>query len=90
MKFLTNKQLVARLLDHKRSELITEILKITPTTEYLQQDRRNWLQHINRMELSGLIRQMLHHVPKGRWSRWGISEEMTGDRNRPQGLQWEG
>jgi len=33
------------ILDHKRNELVTEELKTTPTAEYLQQYKRNWLQH---------------------------------------------
>jgi hypothetical protein len=43
---------------------ITEEFRITPTAEYKQQYRRIWLQHINRMQSSGLPRHILY-VRKG-------------------------
>jgi hypothetical protein len=71
------------LLDHKRSELITE-LKTTPITEYLQQYRINWLQHINLVEHSRLPTQMLHCVPTERRFRGRLlkrcQETVTGPR----------
>lgn len=66
----------------QQNKWIPEELKLTPIAEYLQQYRINWLLHINRMELSGLPRQLLLYVPEGRRSRGrplkGWRETVTG------------
>lgn len=70
------------LLDHKRNELITKELKITPIYEHLNHYRQKWLNHVNRMDRSRLPRQILRYIPHGRRSlgrplkRW--TETVTG------------
>ncbi|KAJ4434296.1 hypothetical protein ANN_22848 [Periplaneta americana] len=56
------------LLDHKRNELITKELKITPIYEYLNHYRQKWLNHVNRMDRSRLPTQILRYIPHGRRS----------------------
>ncbi|KAJ4445670.1 hypothetical protein ANN_12354 [Periplaneta americana] len=56
------------LLDHKRNELITKELKITPIYEHLNHYRQKWLNHVNRMDRSRLPTQILRYIPHGRRS----------------------
>ena len=44
------------LLEHKRNESIAKELQITQIVEYLDDYRRNWFQHVNRMQHSRLLK----------------------------------
>jgi hypothetical protein len=55
------------LLDHKTNEEILEELHVTPLEEKLCTYRHNWVQHVHRMEVYRLPKQLPNHHPKGRW-----------------------
>ena len=57
MKFLRPAEY--SLLDHKHIESIAEELQVTPIMEYLEDYRRNWFQHVNRMQRSRLLKHIL-------------------------------
>ena len=67
--FFFRKTADSGLLDHKWNDELTEELKRTPTAEYPQQHRRNWLQRINRTTRSRPQKQTILYVPRGRRSR---------------------
>jgi len=45
---------------------VTSELNITSVSNKLQEYRRNWLQHINRMRCNRLLRILKNDRPKGR------------------------
>lgn len=51
--------------DHKRNDEILQQLKIESIHSYLNLQRQNWLNHINRMERTRIPRQILHYTPRG-------------------------
>jgi len=52
--------------DHKTNTQIAKELKITPILDKLQEYKRNWIHHVNRMPLNRLPRVMKHYSPTGR------------------------
>jgi hypothetical protein len=52
--------------DYKTNTQITKELKITPILDKLQEYKRNWIQHVNRMPRNRLSRVMKHYSPTGR------------------------
>jgi hypothetical protein len=38
------------LLEHMRNEHTLDKMKVTPMTEYVNNYRQNWLQHVKRMD----------------------------------------
>ena len=52
--------------DHKPNTQITKELKITPISDKLQEYKRNWIQHVNRMPHNRLPRVMKQYFPTGR------------------------
>ena len=52
--------------DYKTNTQITKELKITPILDKLLEDKRNWIQHVNRMPHNRLPRVMKHYSPAGR------------------------
>jgi len=54
------------LTDHKTNTQITKELKITPILDKLQEYKRNWIYHVNRMPRSRLPRVMKQYSPTGR------------------------
>ena len=52
--------------DYKTNTQITKELKITPILDKLQEYKRNWIQHVNRMPRNRLPRVMKHYSPTGR------------------------
>jgi len=51
--------------DYKTKKQIATELKITPVLEKLQEYKRNWIQHVNRMPRDRLPRAMKHYSPTG-------------------------
>jgi len=52
--------------DCKTNTQIAKELKITPILDKLQEYKRNWIQHVNRMPHNRLPRVMKHYFPSGR------------------------
>jgi hypothetical protein len=52
--------------DYKTNTQIAKELKITPILDKLQEYKRNWRQHVNRMPCNRLPRVMKHHSPTGK------------------------
>jgi len=52
--------------DHKTNTQIAKKLKITPILEKLQEYKRNWIHHVNRMPRNRLPRVMKQYSPTGR------------------------
>jgi hypothetical protein len=52
------------LLDHKtmRNEYILDKIKVTPITEYVNNYKQNWLQHVKRMDRARIPKQMFRYV----------------------------
>jgi hypothetical protein len=44
-------------------------LNITPAADNIQEHKRNWIHHVNRMTLNRLSRIMNNYTPKGRRTR---------------------
>ena len=55
--------------DHKTNTQIARELKITPILDKLQEYKRNWIQHVNRMPRNRLPRVMKQYFPTGRRNR---------------------
>jgi hypothetical protein len=51
---------------YKTNTQITKELKITPILDKLQEYKRNWIQHVNRMPRNRLPRVMKLYSPNGR------------------------
>jgi len=51
---------------HKTNTQIAKELKITPILDKLQEYKRNWIQHVNRMPRNRLPRVMKQYSPTGR------------------------
>jgi len=52
--------------DHKTNTQIAKELKITPILDKLQEYKRNWIHHVNRMPRNRLARVMKQYSPTGR------------------------
>ena len=52
--------------DHEKNTQIAKELKITPILDKLQEYKRNWIQHVNRMPRIILPRVMKQYSPTGR------------------------
>jgi hypothetical protein len=52
--------------DYKTNLKIAKELKITPILDKLQENKSNWIQHVNRMPRNRLPRIMKHYSPTGR------------------------
>ena len=55
--------------DHKTNTEIAKELNITTVLDKIQEYRRNWLQHANRMACDRLLRIIKYCRPKGRWNQ---------------------
>jgi hypothetical protein len=68
---------------YKTNIQITKELKITPIFDKLQEYKRNWIQHVNRMPRNRLPRVMKYYSPTGRRNRGRPLKRLldTGDRN---------
>ena len=51
--------------DHKTNTQIVKDLKITPILDKLQEYKRNWILHVNRMRRNRLPRVMKQYSPTG-------------------------
>jgi hypothetical protein len=64
-------------------------MKVTPITEYVNNYRQNWLQHVKRMDRARIP------INVSIWPLWTTArkteEKMVGDRNRSLGLilEWK-
>jgi chromosome condensin MukBEF complex kleisin-like MukF subunit len=69
-------------LDKKRNTEILREVKINSVLEHIEQYRNSWKQHVQRMDRSCILRQMITYRPKGKRSfgrplkRW--RETVTG------------
>ena len=54
-----------RLLDYKTNQEIREQLKVTGILDKLQQYRREWHQHLLRMDQHRIPRKMYNYQPQG-------------------------
>ena len=52
--------------DYKTNTQITKGLKITPILDKIQEYKRSWIQHVNRMPRNRLPRVLKHYSPTGR------------------------
>ena len=52
--------------NYKTNAQIAKELKITPILDRLLEDKRSWMQHVNRMHRNTLPRVMKHYSPTGR------------------------
>ena len=52
--------------DHKTNRQIAKELKITPILDKLQEYKRKWIHHVNRMPHNRLPRVMKQYFPTGR------------------------
>jgi hypothetical protein len=52
--------------DHKTSTEIAKELNITPVLDKIQEYKRNWIHHVNRMPHNRLPRILKNYTPKGR------------------------
>jgi hypothetical protein len=52
--------------DHKTNTEIEKELNITTVLDKIQDYRRNWTQHVNRMPRNRLPRSIKNYTPKGR------------------------
>jgi len=54
------------LFDHKRTEEISEGLKVEPVDRKLRRYKSNWLRHVTRMKNNRMTKIMLNYRPDGR------------------------
>lgn len=54
------------LRDRKRSEEIRETLNVTPVIKRIKQYRKNWREHVGRMEENRSPRTVLEYTPRGK------------------------
>ena len=52
--------------DYKTNTQIAKELRIIPVLDKLQEYKRNWIQHVNRMPRNRLARVMKQYSPTGR------------------------
>jgi len=52
--------------DYKTNVQIAKKLKITPILNKVLENKRNWIQHVNRISRNRLPRVMKHYSPTGR------------------------
>ena len=62
--------------DYKTNARIAKELKITPFLDKLQEYKRSWIQHVNRMPRNRLPRVMKHYSPIGRKNRGRPSKRL--------------
>jgi hypothetical protein len=69
--------------DYKTSTQTAKQLKITSVLDKLLQNKRNWIQHVNRMPSNRLPRVMKHYSPTGRRKRGRTLKKLldTWDQN---------
>jgi hypothetical protein len=59
------------LADHKTNAQIAKELNVTPVLDKIQDYKRNWIQHVNRMPRNRLPRLIKNYIPKGRRNQGG-------------------
>jgi len=71
------------LTDYKTNTQITKELKITQILDKIQEYKRSWIQHVNRMPRNRLPRVLEHYSPTGRRNRGRPLKRLldTWDRN---------
>jgi len=52
--------------DYRTNGQIAKELKITPILDKLLEQKRSWIQHVNRMPRNRLTKVMKHYCPTGR------------------------
>jgi len=69
--------------DYKTNTQITKELKITPILDKIQEYKRSWIQHVNRMPRNRLPRLLKHYSPTGRRNHGRPLKRLldTWDRN---------
>jgi hypothetical protein len=50
------------LLDHMRNEHIVDKMKVTSITQYINNYRQNWLQHVKRMDRARIPKQIFRYA----------------------------
>jgi len=68
--------------DYKTNTRIANELKITPILVKLLEDKRNWIQHVNRMPRNRLPRVMKHYSPTGRRNHGRFLKRLLETRDR--------
>jgi hypothetical protein len=51
------------LLDNMRNKHILDKMKVTSVTEYVNNYKQNWLQHVKRMDTACIPKQMFRYAP---------------------------
>jgi hypothetical protein len=54
------------LFDHMRNKHISDVIEVTPITEYVKNYKQIWLQHVKRIDRARIIKLMFRCVPTGR------------------------
>jgi hypothetical protein len=52
--------------DHKRNEDILTELQMSQITEFINQYRKNWKEHVDRMSSDNIQKMILKYQPKGK------------------------
>jgi hypothetical protein len=68
--------------DHKINKEIAKDSNITPVLDKIQDYKRKWIQHVNRMVRNRLHRLMKNYIPKGRRSQGRPLKRLLGVRDR--------
>jgi hypothetical protein len=63
--------------DHKTNTEVAKELNITPVLDKIQDYKRNWIQHANRMPRNGLAR-IMKSPPKGRRNQGRPMKRLLG------------
>jgi len=62
--------LITARLDYKKITDIAKKLSITPVLDKMQDCRRNWIQHVNRMPCNRLLKIIKNYRLGGRRNQW--------------------
>jgi len=68
--------------DYKTNAQIAKELKITQILDKLLENKRNWIQHVNRMPRNTLPRVMIHYSPTGRRNHGRLLKRLRDTRYR--------
>jgi hypothetical protein len=71
------------VLDHMRNKQILDKMKVTPVTEYANNYRQNWLQHVKRTDKARIPKQMLQYAPVGQRLPRRTKNGMEDDNDIP-------
>ena len=65
------------LYDHKSNDYIRRELRITGILDKIDEYRRNWLSHLQRMPQNRIPMKSYHYRPQGRKNNWKTEEALA-------------